>query len=69
MGRYYMGFCECGGLAAIAVADTTDDIALNSKQAQRWERQGLKVELKDSPCGTPLPTWCEKPRTGKCRTK
>jgi len=69
MGRYYMGFCECGGLAAIAVADSTDDMALNSKQAQQWEKRGLKVELKESPSGTPLPAWREKPHTGECRAR
>ena len=69
MGRYFMAFCDCGGLAAIAAADTTDDIALNSKQAKRWEKRGLKVELRVSPRGTPLPAWCEKTQTGACRAK
>ncbi|WP_224962564.1 hypothetical protein [Geomonas subterranea] len=67
MRRNYMAFCEQGGLVAMAVADTIEELTSNAKNAWRWAEKGLTVELKETPKDTPLPSFCEKMHKGICK--
>lgn len=66
MGRNYMAYCNCGGLVALAVADTTKELFFAARDAQKWEKQGFRVELKESAKGEAMPRWCENPKAGTC---
>jgi hypothetical protein len=66
MKRNYMAFCNCGGLVALATAHTIDEIADNGKEAKKWEKQGFRVELRESTKDEPMPRWCGNPKAGTC---
>lgn len=68
MKRNYMAFCKCGGLVAIAKADTIQELADHGKDAKKWEKAGFRVELGESSDEEPMPHWCNNPKSGTCVT-
>lgn len=66
MKRNYMAFCNCGGVVAMAVADTPKEVFYAARDAQKWEKQGFKTELREVREGEAMPAWCDNSKPGTC---
>jgi hypothetical protein len=61
-----MAFCKCGGLVALATAHTIQELTASGKDALKWQKQGFRVELRETPDGETMPRWCDNPKPGTC---